>query len=970
MHIAFRKSAPLLLFLCLLQLPYNSVGQYFTSGQDPASIKWRQINSENFQIIYPSDYESQAQKVAHIFEKVYAFAGASLENKPRKISVILHSKVLKSNGFVAWAPSRVELYPTPNQEMYAQNWIEQLAVHELRHHSQIDKIESEMPGIFKVLLGEQAASLIIGAYLPFWFLEGDAVVTETALSHAGRGRMPSFTMEWKAIADEKGIYSLDKAYLGSYKDYIPDYYQLGYQLVSNIRSQNGGEVWGKVLHHIARNPLALNSLSKGLKLYTGKNQDEHYLAIMNNLKSTRPFNFNDPADKIQQGNQLVKASNIYTTYRYPYFVNDSTIVALKDPLNQIPSIILIDKHQKERKIFTPGIIEDESMSYSDGKVIWTEAKPDLRWTNKETSILRILDIKNGKLTEKIFDEKIFAPAVSPDGKSIITVKLNTQNQCSFVLIDAGTLQILNEYKALNDNMYFTPSWSSDQKSIYAVELGPLGKSLIKVTLASGEVTTLTNPSFGEIRKPIQRGIYLYYIADYAGKNDVFAFDLMSNITHRIFGSKYGIKDLQSSNDGNYLLYLNYTSNGFKIEKTELLKTSSWQVFETKDHYQDSLSANLTHQEKGIVDFSSLDTSSYVSEKYIKVKNLINIHSWSPCYVNPDNTTVHTGFSVISQNKLTTAITQFGYDYSEVNRAGKWVGKFVFSGWYPVMNFYGDYGKENSSYYQINKHYSSKNVLTSQDTVKVPYSQKVMNLHLDLAVPLNFSRGKMYRIVEPEFQIGYSHTWQQVSTPSNIFKGSYIPFTYRLYARNVIQQSRIDIQPKWGQVLDLKYRHTPFGDKQLGSIASAEGTIYLPGFLINHGFMFYGGFQRKISANSYFGDLIYYPRGYFSTQNNQLLTLRSDYVLPLINPDWHLWHLYYLKRVSLRVFYDISQISLPIHLSSSNLIKSMNSTGFELLTDCHFLRFIAPIKMGVRESYLFSTKTYSSEFIFSMNLKNM
>lgn len=968
MRIAFRVFAPLLLILCLIQIPYNSLGQYFTSGQDPASIKWRQINSENFQIIYPNDYENQAQKVAHVFEKVYAFAGASLGNKPRKISVILHSKVLKSNGFVAWAPSRIELYPTPNQDMFAQPWIEQLAIHELRHHSQIDKIESEMPGIFKVLLGEQAVSLIIGAYLPFWFLEGDAVVTETALSHSGRGRMPSFTMELKAIVDEKGIYSLDKAYLGSYKDYIPDYYQLGYQIVSNIRNQSGGEVWGKVLHHIARKPLALNSLSKGLKLYTGKNQDEHYLSIMKNLKSTRPFNFNDQADNVQQGNQLVKVSPIYTTYRYPYFVNDSTVVALKDPLNQIPSIVLIDKHQEERKIFEPGIIEDESMSYGSGKMIWIEAKPDLRWTNKETSLLRILEINSGKLSEKIFDEKIFAPAMSPDGKSIIAVKLNTQNQCSFAHIDAGTLKILSEYKALNDNMYLTPSWSSDQKSIYGVELGPRGKSIIKLNLASGEVNSLTTSSSGEIRKPIQRGKFLFYTADYAGKNEGYALDLTNNITHRVLCAKYGIKDLQSSYDGDYLLYLNYTSNGFKIGKTELSK-ASWQAFGTMDHYKDSLSENLTNQEMKVIDFSTLDTNHYVSEKFIKGKNLINIHSWSPCYVNPDNTTIGAGFSVISQNKLTTAITQFGYDYSAVDRAGKWVGKFVFSGWYPILNFFGDYGKENSVYYQINKHYSSKNVLISQDTVSVPYTQKVMNLRLDIAVPLNLSHGKMYRMIEPEFQIGYSHNWQEKATPSNIFGGSYIPFTYRLYARNVIRQSQTDIQPKWGQVLDFKFRNTPFGDKQLGSIATAEGTFYLPGFLNTHGFKFYGGFQRKISTNSYFGDIIYYPRGYFTQQNNQLFTLRSDYVLPLINPDWHLWHLYYLKRVSLRIFYDIAQISIPIHLSSSNLIKSMNSTGFELLTECHFLRFIAPVKLGVRESYMISTKTYSSEFIFSMNLKN-
>ena len=197
-NLAFR-----LISISFVLIPYFADAQYFAVGQDPSSIKWRQIQTDHFQIIYPSDYEVQAQRVAHIFEKVYNYSGTTLKHQPKKISVVLHTKTIKSNGFVAWSPSRVELFPTPNQEIYAQEWIEQLAIHELRHHVQIDKIEAELPVIFRILLGEQAASVVIGAYLPFWFLEGDAVVSETAFSHSGRGRLSSFSMELKAQADEK-----------------------------------------------------------------------------------------------------------------------------------------------------------------------------------------------------------------------------------------------------------------------------------------------------------------------------------------------------------------------------------------------------------------------------------------------------------------------------------------------------------------------------------------------------------------------------------------------------------------------------------------------------------------------------------------------------------------------------------------------------------------------------------------------
>lgn len=57
-----------------------------------------------------------------------------------------------------------------------------------------------MHGIFKPLyyiIGEQAAG-VASFFLPVWFLEGDAVSTETAMSNGGRGRLPEFNMVYRA----------------------------------------------------------------------------------------------------------------------------------------------------------------------------------------------------------------------------------------------------------------------------------------------------------------------------------------------------------------------------------------------------------------------------------------------------------------------------------------------------------------------------------------------------------------------------------------------------------------------------------------------------------------------------------------------------------------------------------------------------------------------------------------------------
>jgi len=959
----------LILLLIILVLPNSLSAQYFSVGQDPGNLKWRQIQSEHFQIIFPSDYESEANRVAHIFEKVYNYSGVTLQHKPKRISIIIHSKSNESNGFVAWSPSRIELFPTPHQEIYSQDWIEQLAIHELRHHVQIDKIESELPTILRILLGEQAASIVIGAYLPFWYLEGDAVVNETALSKTGRGRLSSFSMELKAQVDNKGIYSFDKAYLGSYKDYVPDYYKLGYQIVSNIRIQHGGEVWGEVLHYIARHPLGLNSLAKGLKLATGKNQDAHYKLVMNNLKSNHPFELGISLDSANVSKQILKKEDCYINYSYPFYLNDTTYIALKTSLDRIPEIIIIDNKQNEKRVFQPGSILDESMSVTDQKIIWLESVPDIRWTYDQKTLLRVLDIEKNVLTERIFKEKLFAPVVSPDGKSIAAIKYNDHNKCSILLINSENFETIKEFKAPSYQNYLTPTWSEKSDVIYAVELDKQGKSLIQLNIDDGIIEYLTTPTMGEIKKPQKKGNYLFYCGNQYGKLEGYILDLISRKKYRIASSKYGIRDLQCSPNGRSLLFAEYTANGFKMVLNELIPPTE-ALNDSIASYCDPMADKLTAQENGAIDFANLDTSKYESKKYVKLRNLFNIHSWSPVFIDPDRSVINAGFSVASQNKLSTAITQIGYDYNTTNQSGKWVGKFEYLGYFPILRFYCDYGREKSTYYQINKHFSMANGLAGQDTVAVNFTQKVLNTHFDVAIPLNLSRGKMYRMIEPEFQIGYSYKWQNNSTPTSIFRGSYIPFTYRLYAHNLTKTAPRDIQSKWGQIFDIQYRHTLLGDRQLGSIAAAEGTFLFPGLFRNQGIKIYFGYQEKKTSKNYFNDLVYYARGYNNLENNRLSTFRSDYVFPLLSPDWNIWRLYYLKRVTLRIHYDVSWITSPVQNTSTFIDKNLISAGGEIMTECYFLRFIAPVKIGWRESLLMNTRQLASEFIFSINFSGI
>ena len=249
-------------FVCILSV-FIFIGtlasaQFYEFGQDPASLKWKQINTEHFQVVFSSDFGNNAQKLANLLEKNYKANSNQLDHSPRKVPVIIHNQTVYSNAFVTWAPKRMEFFTFPDPNIYPIDWLTELSLHEFRHVVQIDKLNQNFTRFLTVLLGQQANGIVAGM-MPLWFIEGDAVSAETSLSRSGRGRLPSFEMEIKAklLSDTKP-YSLSKAYLGSYKDYVPDHYQLGYQMVSYARKRYGNDYWTNALNYVSRYPYLIS----------------------------------------------------------------------------------------------------------------------------------------------------------------------------------------------------------------------------------------------------------------------------------------------------------------------------------------------------------------------------------------------------------------------------------------------------------------------------------------------------------------------------------------------------------------------------------------------------------------------------------------------------------------------------------------------------------------------------------------
>ncbi len=172
----------------------NAFSQFYQTGVDPFKIQWRQIETNNIHLVYDSVFENEAQRLAAILDYGSTLTGNTLHQKPKKISVIVRNYNAYSNGEVVWAPKRMEIYPVSPQDIYAQDWFEQLAVHENRHVAQMNRLNVGLTSVGNIFFG-QAATGASTLFLHQWFVEGDAVTTETALQKQAAGA--NHLLKWK-----------------------------------------------------------------------------------------------------------------------------------------------------------------------------------------------------------------------------------------------------------------------------------------------------------------------------------------------------------------------------------------------------------------------------------------------------------------------------------------------------------------------------------------------------------------------------------------------------------------------------------------------------------------------------------------------------------------------------------------------------------------------------------------------------
>ncbi len=913
----FIKCLKLFALLPLLFTLSLSKAQVF--GGNPPSIKWNQVNTPEAKVIFPAGMDSAGRRVANIIHRMSSAVQPTIGYKQKQVSILLQNQTTISNAYVGLAPFRSEFYLTPEQnsfEIGSLNWVDQLAIHEYRHVQQYNNFNVGLSNGLKVLFGEGGQAFANELAIPNWFFEGDAVYNETHVSLQGRGRIPYFFNGYRALWAAGKNYSYMKLRNGSYLDYTPDHYPLGYMLVSYGREQYGSGFWKNVTHDAAAYKSLLFPFQSAFKKQASIDFNKFRKDAFQKFKQT----FSDQPESNPNKNQHFIADE-----EYPAWINHKTLVYMKSTYNH-RAVFVLKKGAVEKNIRVRDISLDNYFAYHDGKIVYAAYQPDARWGYRNYSDLRILDINTGRQRQLTHHTKYFSPDFSNDGKKIVCVETAPSGKSTLHILSAADGKILHVVPN-PDQLFFTnPKFYSDDQLVSAVRNkdGIMHMAIIDVN--TGKVNYLLKTSLSGF--PAIKHDTIYFTAAYTNNDRLFALTVKDRRLYLLDNDslKSSIGNYQPNITTDKLTWTSFTAYGYKLHETNKSQVIWKDVTAAGTGNLPELGISTLSKDSAADVLAKVKNEPLPVTPYNKAYHLFNFHSLIPAFNDPNYT-----FSLVGENVLNSFQSSLLFNYNRDEGYKEFGFAAAYGGLYPYLLGSVDYIIDRKGYYQ------GSNVFWNETEVRA-----------GAEIPLTFTNGTQITGLTIGTDVVYNTTNFQAAYRSMFADRSYTYLNNYLTISNRIDQPKQNIYPRFAQSLTLNYKYAVTG--VVANQFLASGTLYLPGFLVNHNFVVNGAFQQK-NRNSIisFSNDFPFSRGYTAENLYQLQKIGLNYHFPIAYPDAGLANTIYLSRLRGNLFFDYTHAN-DFYNNGTDFKANFRSVGAELYFDTSWFNQV-PVTFGIRYSHL-------------------
>jgi len=914
-----------ILLISLLSFCSQEVfSQFFDESQTPLSVKWRQIEHGGFKIIYPNSLEKDAQRMANTLAYIYPTVARSLGESKTIIPVVLQNQGTTSNGFVQLAPKKSQFYTMSSQQFDSQEWLNNLAIHELRHVVQFNKITGSTGFPFP----EEVYFGYIGVSTPLWFLEGDAVSTETSLTYSGRGRQPNWIMPFRTSLLEGKNFNYSKAYFGSEKDVTPGYYQLGYLINSNLQKNYGNNIGNELLSDLNKRPLRFYPFSQSLKKITGKNTRQYYLKTLEDLSAA--WTKQNDQNQFIDYKSLNPKTTYATNYHLPTQLPGQNILTIKQSKSETPGFVVLTPDGKEKVLLKIGYQEQPWYSYGNGKIVWDERREDPRYKQRSYNVICIYDVQSGKKHQLTHRTRLFAPSISANGQKLIAVRVDLSGQNTLVSLDIATGKVIDSLANPENYQIQTPSLNHDGSKITWVTVTEKGKSL---WLKDGQNTSqLISNTRQQLSRPIFFDDKIAFNAHFSGIDNIYEIDPASKNISALTASKYGAFNASFSEEDKTLLFNNYQLMGYEVAKTQLqpmpIPEDRFVYFGQPTKAEDYVFANVPD-------------STFRSKSYSPLKHMFNFHSISP---TSDDNVERVGLQLKSDDLLNTTSVYAGVTYESSLRRFEYNAGFRYKALYPVININYRNRPRLANYRYQNTIHQAK---WREDYIS-----------LTTSLPLSFNSFNHLFSFVGEAGTYYVNRHFNPVDDKRLVNTIEFPMSYRISFNHQVRSAERDIAPKWAQLVELKYQNLPFDRSLTGRLFAFESFFYFPGLAKNHTLLASFSYQQNSGTFRTVNDIptVY---GYNQIRAKSLLknTLLLNYRFPFLFPDLEIGPFAYIRNVRANFFSHYENIGKETNLAQPKTF------GIELRSDMNLLRYQPVADVGAR--LIFVNNIYNQNPIFEV-----
>ena len=1001
----------------MLLLPCSAGAQFYVTGDDPGSLKWRSIDTDSYRIIYPKGADSLAGIYASQLEKykvpVSRTTGYMTGFGDGKLMPVVMHTYNTSNGSVAWAPKRMDLFTIPsayNPEPIP--WPTMLALHESRHVTQMQFGMTNTMKPFNYVFGEMFNILVSLLYQGMYFIEGDAVIAETALTKSGRGRTADFLNYYMVAFDQGDYRNFPRWLFGSQRHYSPNHYALGYMTLGGIRYlYDYPDIMHDAYDRASRMIFDFSPTKTCAKRKAGvRNFKQVFASVRDTMKGIWTSEIEARAPFISS--EAVTASpRLYTDYK-DNIAMGTDIYSIKSGFLTTPILVRIDSTGREHKInrfaSQTSILKP---SESQGRIYWSETLADERWSMKADSRIRYIEPSRSSRKRNLTDRKnlVFNPDPSEDGFKVALVKYYPEGGSSLVVKSIYEGGASTEYNAPDTVQLLETAWIGD--NIYVTGLSEGGYGIYRHS--ESEWQTVLEPQPVMIKDFKAYGDELVFACDRTGVHELYHLNPSSGDLRQKTSTRYGASDFTYSTDGRWLYFSSQTLKGMQMFRTSVDSLLN-RPADFCDIHKYVIADKLAQQEKAAAEKAGfteavpdVDYNLSQPRRYSKLGHAFNLHSWAPVYVSVDNImnmsfdhiwqAASLGVSGIMQNRLSTGVGEFGYSaHKDPYDPSKWRhsghAKFTYSGLYPVIEASIDVNDRAARQYNVTAYKQGDRMSVSLNSKELP--SPYVEGSLSVYIPFNFSSGGWHRGLIPKVTYSISNDMFNtraavMSYDGNVYSdGNIIGFngTYYLPSSNSALPAFIGatkgknsfrhsmsgslraytmlgtpnsaVYPKWGAGIEMGVTGSLESSQWLSPVGYAYLYGYVPGFVPAQGLKLTAMAHTKLSSKAVFGQAAVniMPRG--MSRNTSLLQQLSvgNNLLTRVTADYAIP--IYIGDVSIAggLVY-IKRLTLTPHfdymfVGRNNPVKvGLFSVGSALTFDLNGLIWINwPCSAGISHSY--------------------